>query len=61
MFIESTHSDQLTQETFLSDEILKRAIVRSIEVIGEATKQVDLDFRAKYPNIEWKAMAGMRD
>lgn len=34
---------------------------RSIEIIGEATKKVPDDFRAKHPQFEWKKMAGMRD
>jgi len=46
---------------FLEDPILKRACVRAIEVIGEATKKVPTDFKAKHPDIEWKKMAGMRD
>ncbi len=40
---------------------LKRAYVRSLEVIGEAVKQLPNDLRQKYPAIEWRAMAGMRD
>jgi uncharacterized protein with HEPN domain len=45
----------------LADEVLRRALVRSIEVIGEAAKQVPPDFRVRYPQIEWKLMGGMRD
>lgn len=45
----------------LADEVLRRALVRSIEVIGEAAKQVPPDFRARYPQVEWKLMGGMRD
>ena len=37
------------------------AIVRNIEIIGEAAKKIDDDFKALYPNIPWKQMAGMRD
>ncbi|MCS7289039.1 MAG: DUF86 domain-containing protein [Roseiflexus sp.] len=40
---------------------MKRAFVRSIEVIGEAVKQMPDTFRQQYPAIEWRAMAGMRD
>jgi uncharacterized protein with HEPN domain len=35
--------------------------VRSIEVIGEATKNLSTEFREQHPDIEWRAMAGMRD
>ncbi len=49
------------KKQFLTDETLRRAFVRSLEIIGEATKHVPEDLRAKYPYIEWRAMAGMRD
>lgn len=48
-------------EQFLEDETLKRAIVRSLEIIGEATKKIPADFKLKWNSIEWKNMAGMRD
>ena len=51
----------LSKEDFLNDETLKRAFVRSLEIIGEATKKIDPELRNKYPDIEWRAMAGMRD
>jgi uncharacterized protein with HEPN domain len=44
----------------LGDETLKRAVVRSIEIIGEAVKNVPDRVRDKYPNVEWRAIAGMR-
>lgn len=51
----------LSQDEFLSDETLKRAFVRSIEIIGEAAKKVPDDLKQKYPQTEWRAIAGMRD
>ena len=51
----------ITAERFMSDETLRRAFVRSLEIIGEATKKVFAEFRAQYPLVEWRAMAGMRD
>lgn len=49
------------EESFSRDEVLKRACVRAIEIIGEAAKKVPDDFRAKHSEIEWKKVAGMRD
>ena len=54
-------SRDLSRESFLDDETLKRAVVRSIEVIGEATKRIPDDVRNKYTSIDWRAIAGMRD
>ncbi|MEX2543423.1 MAG: DUF86 domain-containing protein [Trueperaceae bacterium] len=51
----------LSFETFMANETLQRAFVRSLEIIDEATKKVPLDFRSQYSDIEWRAMAGMRD
>ena len=47
--------------SFLADPTLLRAFVRSIEVIGEAAKKVSPELRDRYPDVEWRAMAGMRD
>jgi uncharacterized protein with HEPN domain len=50
-----------SKEELIDDEILRRAIVRSIEIIGEAAKKLDDDFRSQHPEIEWKKIAGTRD
>jgi uncharacterized protein with HEPN domain len=49
------------KDDFLGDETLKRAFVRSIEIIGEAVKRVPEAVRQSNPQIQWRAMAGMRD
>jgi len=54
-------SKNLTRQEFESNETLKRAVIRSIEVIGEATKKLPEDFRRKNPQVEWRLIAGMRD
>ena len=51
----------LSYETFISDKKTFNAVVRSIEVIGEATKSIPDSVRSRYPDIPWKEMAGMRD
>lgn len=51
----------LNKDEFMRDETLKRAFVRSLEVIGEAAKQIPDDVRQKHSRVEWRAIAGMRD
>ena len=51
----------MSYEQFCADKKTLNAVLRSIEVIGEATKNVPEDIRARYPAITWKEMAGMRD
>jgi uncharacterized protein with HEPN domain len=51
----------LSYDDYINDPTLTRAFLRSLEIIGEASKNVPERFRTKYPEIEWKRMAGMRD
>lgn len=51
----------ITQDALRQDDLLKRAVVRSIEIIGEAIKHIPDPIRQQYPNIEWRAIAAMRD
>ncbi len=51
----------MSKDKLLDDETLKRAVVRSIEIIGEATKKIPVDFKVKWAEISWRNMAGMRD
>jgi uncharacterized protein with HEPN domain len=61
LYILSVTGKGITKEEFLNDETLKRAVVRSLEIIGEATKKIPADFKIKWNNVKWKEMAGMRD
>ena len=61
IYILSVVDDDFSKEDLLRDETIKRAIVRSIEIIGEASKKIPVDIKDKYNVINWKNMAGMRD
>lgn len=55
------YSEKLTTETFKKDQGMQDAIIRRLEIIGEAVKNISLTFRTKHPEVPWKQMAGMRD
>ncbi len=55
------HTKNLPRENYLSNEVLCRASIRSLEIIGEATKKLTDDFKNQHPVIEWKKIAGTRD
>jgi uncharacterized protein with HEPN domain len=48
-------------ETFMSESHWQDAVIRQLEIIGEATKQLSDDVRIKYPEIPWKRISGLRD
>lgn len=51
----------LSEDDFMANGLVQRAIVRSLEIIGEASKQIDPILREKTPEIDWSGMAKMRD
>ncbi len=51
----------MTFDSFITDRKTVNAVIRSMEVIGEAAKNVPESLRKKYPAVPWKKMAGMRD
>ncbi len=48
-------------DEFSGDELRVDAVVRNLEVIGEAVKQIPLALRSRVPEIDWKRIAGLRD
>jgi uncharacterized protein with HEPN domain len=56
-----TFSKDISSYEFNQNILLQDAIIRNIEIIGEATKRVSAAFKEVHPEIPWKQMAGMRD
>ena len=54
-------SKSLDKEKFSKDILRQSAIIRQLEIIGEAAKNIPDSFREKYPRIAWKDIAGVRD
>ena len=48
-------------EIFMSTSHWQDAVIRQLEIIGEATKRLSLDLRSRFPQVPWKRIAGMRD
>jgi len=51
----------LSEQEFLSKTMVQDAVIRQFEIIGEATKQISLEFQSRYQKIPWKKMEGLRD
>ncbi len=51
----------MSYDAFVADKKTVNAVIRSLEVLGEATKHIPATFRHKHADIPWSKMAGMRD
>jgi uncharacterized protein with HEPN domain len=58
--IESFVKD-ISSDVFVTDHLRRNAVVRSLEIIGEAVKNIPDEVKNSYPVVPWKRMAGMRD
>ena len=49
------------REVFFAARMAQDAVLRNLEIIGEATKRLSTDLREKYPDVPWRQIAGLRD
>ena len=55
------YTKDINEQEFLANTQTQDAVLRRLEIIGEAVKNIPIDFRDSYPHIPWKAVAGLRD
>jgi uncharacterized protein with HEPN domain len=55
------YTKDMTPVDFKDNELVQDAVIRNIEIIGEASKKVSKDLKAQYPEVPWKEISGMRD
>lgn len=55
------YTESATKEAFLNDHQMQDAIIRRLEIMGEAVKNIPTTLKKKYSSIPWKQIAGMRD
>jgi len=56
-----SYTSQLSYNDFTMNTLVVDAVVRNLEIIGEAVKKIPPEVKKKYPEVEWKKIAGLRD
>lgn len=55
------YTEGMNEEQFLASEMVKDAVIRNLEIIGEATNRLPEDFLVKHHSIEWHKIISMRN
>lgn len=55
------YTTNLDFNDFVNDDLIYDAVVRNLEIIGEAVKQIPISVREDYPEMNWQKIAGLRD
>jgi len=56
-----TYTSQISREEFLNSQQIQDAVIRRLEIIGEASKNIPPEFKKAHPAIPWREITGMRD
>ena len=55
------YTEGIDEKTFLDSPQIQDAVMRRMEIIGEAVKNIPLEFKKQFPDIPWRGISGMRD
>lgn len=56
-----TYIKDLDYDDFIKNNMIQDAVIRNLEIIGEATRNIPSYVKEKYPNVPWKRMVGLRN
>ena len=57
----NSYVKMMSNDDFFEDTKTQDAVVRNLEIVGEAIKNISEDLKERYPQIQWKELAGLRD
>ncbi len=55
------YTEDITYNQFIKNELIQDGVIRNLEIIGEAVKNIPMEIRNNYSNIEWRKIARLRD